>query len=70
MQIEQGEDTKVVTGDVDVLAEDKETGTWVTRVKWGVGPPGGAFVVTGEDVVTIVGGKIKTLYTFLDAPPK
>jgi hypothetical protein len=35
-------------------------------LKWGVGPKGGEFVVTGEDIVTIEKGKIKSLYTFLD----
>jgi hypothetical protein len=53
-------------GDVNVLKEDAETDTWFTRLRWGVGPKGGEFVLTGEDVVTIVGGKIKALYTFLD----
>jgi hypothetical protein len=53
-------------GDVNVLKEDVETDTWVTRLKWGVGPKGGDFVLTGEDIVTIVGGKIKALYAFLD----
>lgn len=40
---------------------------WVTRVKWGVGPPEGEYVMTGWDVLTIVGGKIKACYTFLDS---
>ncbi|KAF2105494.1 hypothetical protein BDV96DRAFT_608191 [Lophiotrema nucula] len=46
--------------------EDEETDTWVTRLKWGQGPHGGEFKLTGEDVVTIVGGRIQRLYTFLD----
>ncbi|KAH7126950.1 hypothetical protein B0J11DRAFT_290328 [Dendryphion nanum] len=53
-------------GEVDVLQPDEEQDLWVTKVKWGVGPPGGALLLTGEDVLTIVGGKIKALYTFLD----
>ncbi|KAF2741548.1 hypothetical protein EJ04DRAFT_507321 [Polyplosphaeria fusca] len=52
----------------DVLQQDKETDTWVTRVKWGVGPPGKKPGLTGWDVVTIVGGKIKACYTFLGDP--
>lgn len=60
------EEANEFPGDTDVLSEDKETDTWVTRLKWGVGPKGGEFVLTGEDIVTIVGGKIKALYTFLD----
>jgi hypothetical protein len=35
-------------------------------LKWGFGPEGEDFKVTGEDVFTIVDGKIKKLFTFLD----
>lgn len=49
-----------------MLKEDAETDTWVTRLKWGLGPTGGEFALTGEDVVTIVGGKIKAMYAFVD----
>jgi hypothetical protein len=56
-----------VIGDPDVLFYDESKDMWVTRLKWGTGPPGSEkFNVTGEDVVTIVGGKIERLYTFLD----
>ncbi|KAF2007196.1 hypothetical protein P154DRAFT_592409 [Amniculicola lignicola CBS 123094] len=51
--------------EVDVLSPSTDQDLWVTRLKWGAGPPGGEPVLTGEDVMTIVGGKIKTLYTFL-----
>jgi hypothetical protein len=53
-------------GDVDVLQRDEREDLWVTRLKWGVGPPGGEFKLTGEDVLTIVAGRIKSCYTFLD----
>lgn len=54
-------------GDVDVLQKDGTADLWVTRLKWGVGPKGGELKLTGEDVVTIVDGKIRALYTFLDS---
>ncbi|KAF2876900.1 hypothetical protein BDV95DRAFT_614175 [Massariosphaeria phaeospora] len=52
--------------EVDVLSWDEEQDLWVTRVKWGTGAPGGEFKLKGWDVVTIVGGKIKACYTFLE----
>ena len=56
-------------GEVECLQKDEEGDLWVTRVKWGVGPPGGEHALSGWDVVTIEGGKIKACYTFLDAKP-
>jgi hypothetical protein len=55
------------TGEVDVLQNDEKENLWVTRLKWGVGPPGGEFTLTGLDVLTIVAGRIERCYTFLDA---
>ncbi|ORY05294.1 hypothetical protein BCR34DRAFT_572125 [Clohesyomyces aquaticus] len=46
--------------EVDVLKRSDDEDLWVTRPKWGFGK------VTGEDIVTIVGGRVKTLYTFLN----
>jgi hypothetical protein len=54
---------------VEYLKHDEEADLWVTRVKWGVGPPGGSYAMTGWDIVTIVGGKIQALYTFLEGKP-
>jgi hypothetical protein len=53
-------------GEVDVLQKDEKEDLWVTRLKWGVGPPEGELKLTGEDVLTIVEGRIKSCYTFLD----
>lgn len=55
------------TGEVECLAKDDEGDLWVTRLKWGVGPPGGEPRMKGWDVLTIVGGKVKACYTFLDS---
>ena len=64
-------------GEIEALKYDPEDDVWVTRVKWGVRSPpppsssGGEeeeeLALTGWDVLTIVGGKIKACYTFLDA---
>ena len=53
--------------EVDVLHQDEEADLWGTKVKFGVGPAGGDLILTGEDVLTIVRGKIKALYAFIDA---
>jgi hypothetical protein len=53
-------------GDVECLKHDEEEDIWVTRVKWGVGSKGGKPNLTGWDILTIVGGRIKACYTFLD----
>jgi hypothetical protein len=51
-------------GELQILAAvGSET---IARLKWGYGPPGEAYGATGEDIFTIVDGKIKKLYTFLD----
>lgn len=52
-------------GGVDAISHE-DADTWVTRLKWGHGPPGKDFEITGLDIVVIVGGKVKALYTFLD----
>ena len=54
------------TGEVDVLQKDDKEDLWVTRIKWGVGSPGGEFKLTGMDVLTIVAGRIEKCYTFLE----
>ncbi|KAF2632531.1 hypothetical protein BU25DRAFT_487009 [Macroventuria anomochaeta] len=61
------DDEFVDLSEVECLKHDVEEDIWVTRVKWGVGPKGAAPGLTGWDVLTIVGGRIKACYTFLDA---
>jgi hypothetical protein len=53
-------------GEVECLKHDSETDTWVTRVRWGVGVSKEELKLTGWDVLTIVDGRIKACYTFLD----
>ena len=55
-----------VAGEVECLKHDEESDMWVTRLQWGEGPKGGSPRVTGWDIVTIVSGRIKACYTFLD----
>jgi hypothetical protein len=38
------------------------------RLRWQMGPPGAPPVVSGMDVAVFAGGKIRTLYTFVEAP--
>jgi hypothetical protein len=38
------------------------------RLRWQLGPAGAAPVVSGMDVAVFADGKIRTLYTFVDAP--
>ncbi|KAH7402596.1 hypothetical protein BKA66DRAFT_449117 [Pyrenochaeta sp. MPI-SDFR-AT-0127] len=57
----------VELGEVETLQHDKEDDVWVTRLKWGVAAPGGQPNLTGWDIVTIVKGRIKACYTFLDS---
>jgi SnoaL-like domain len=40
----------------------------VGRLQWRSGPPGGPVAVTGTDVAHVTGGRIRTLYVFLDQP--
>ncbi|OAK97861.1 hypothetical protein IQ06DRAFT_296138 [Phaeosphaeriaceae sp. SRC1lsM3a] len=54
--------------DYTVLAPDTSNDIWVAQVRWGVGPPDGEPSMTGLDVVTVVAGKIKACYTFIDGP--
>jgi hypothetical protein len=50
------------------LKHDDEDDVWVTKVKWGIKRSGsGEMGLVGEDILTIVGGKIKACYTFLDS---
>jgi hypothetical protein len=52
---------------VECLKHDEEDDMWVTKFKWGIKTPaGGKLALTGWDVLTIVDGKIKACYTFLD----
>lgn len=54
--------------EVECLKHDDEDDVWVTKVKWGIKRPGsGEMGLVGEDILTIIGGKIKTCYTFLDS---
>jgi hypothetical protein len=53
-------------GEVECLKHDESTDTWVTRVKWGVGASKEDLKLTGWDVLTVVAGRIKACYTFLD----
>jgi hypothetical protein len=51
---------------VQILFEDPNEDFRVARLPWGYGPPDGEPKITGEDVVTLVDGKINSLYTFLN----
>jgi hypothetical protein len=52
---------------VECLKHDDEDDAWVTKVKWGIKTrAGGSVTLTGMDVLTIVGGRIKACYTFSD----
>jgi hypothetical protein len=42
----------------------------VGRLFWRAGPPDGAVAVTGTDVAHIEGGRIKSLYVFVDPAPR
>lgn len=57
----------LLKGDIECLKHDDEDDTWVTRVKWGVGQKDKKPKLTGWDVLTIVHGRIRACYTFLDA---
>lgn len=59
--------TDMYKGEVECLKHDEQDDVWVARLKWGVGAKDAAPRMTGWDVVTIVGGKIKACYTFLNA---
>ncbi|RYN31483.1 hypothetical protein AA0112_g6459 [Alternaria arborescens] len=61
-------DEFVALDDVECLKHDGEDDVWVTKVKWGIKRSGSAEMgLVGEDILTIVGGKIKACYTFLDS---
>ncbi len=38
------------------------------RLDWGFGPEGAPAVVTGTDIALVSGGRIRALYTFVQAP--
>jgi hypothetical protein len=40
----------------------------IARLRWQAGPPQGPVAVTGTDVARIEGGRIQSLYVFLDPP--
>jgi hypothetical protein len=42
----------------------------VGRLFWRAGPPGGPVAVTGTDFVHLEGGRIRSLYVFLDPAPE
>ncbi|KAI4945401.1 hypothetical protein J4E86_009288 [Alternaria arbusti] len=61
-------DEFVALGNVECLKHDDGEDIWVTKVKWGIKTASsGEMGLTGEDVLTIAGGKIKACYTFLDS---
>lgn len=49
-----------------VILHPDGSDTWVVNVRWGIGQREGAPNMTGLDVVTIVEGKMKAVYTFID----
>ncbi|MET4291168.1 hypothetical protein ABIB06_002516 [Bradyrhizobium sp. LB8.2] len=42
----------------------------VGRLFWRAGPPDGAVAVTGTDIAHFEGGRIKSLYVFVDPAPR
>lgn len=61
------QDELVELGEVETLKYDEQDDVWVTRLKWGVVAPGEPPKVTGWDVVTVVKGRIKACYAFVDS---
>ena len=53
-------------GPVEVINEAPDEDIRIARLPWRYGKPGETLAITGLDVLTIVGGKIKSLYTFID----
>jgi hypothetical protein len=41
----------------------------IGRLRWHAGPPNGPVAITGTDVAHFEGGRIHSLYVFLDPPP-
>ena len=50
-----------VVGPVEVIHD-------LGRLRWQMGPAGAPAVVSGMDVAVFANGKIRTLYTFIEAP--
>ncbi|KAJ5443930.1 uncharacterized protein N7458_007802 [Penicillium daleae] len=53
-------------GPVQILYQSEDEDLRVARLPWGYGHPGKDTEITGEDVATVVGGKMERLYTFLN----
>lgn len=53
-------------GPVEVINEAPDEDIRIARLPWRYGKPEETSAITGLDVLTIVGGKIKSLYTFID----
>jgi hypothetical protein len=51
---------------VQILFHSDEDEVRVARLSWSYGIPGEVPEISGEDVATILGGKIQTMYTFID----
>ncbi|KAF1817130.1 hypothetical protein P152DRAFT_366674, partial [Eremomyces bilateralis CBS 781.70] len=54
-----------LTAPIEVLSPGAES-FQVARIKWAGGPKGELPMVFGEDVATVVEGKIKTMYAFVE----
>ena len=56
-----------VLPNIEGLGKDVSTeGQIIARLSWGYGPEGETPKATGEDVVIVEGGKVKTFFAFLD----
>ena len=53
-------------GPVESINEAPDHNIRIARLPWRYEKPGETSAITGLDVLTIVGGKIKSLYTFID----
>ena len=56
---------RVWIGPVESINEAPGHDIQIARLPWRYGKPGETLAITGLDVLTIVGGKIKSLYTFI-----
>ena len=52
------------SGEVEILTQAGDSS--ISRIKWGLGPPGEDFKAKGTDIITIRDGKIERCYTFID----
>jgi hypothetical protein len=48
------------------MVADTDKDIRIARLKWAVSLPGQEPSMTGEDVATVVDGKIQKMFTFLD----